>query len=142
MTRLLPALVTLALLTRPSVAYAAEPDPCRDEPRPCALRKGARAPWDGELWPSAFAMAVLEDRAAGQKAAAALAETQASLEAERKLRAIDRTEAEAVLAAERRAHAATRELARSLVEPSWGGWPWVAAGLGAVAGGLIVYALR
>lgn len=140
MTRLLPVVVALALIFAPSAA-AAEPDPCRDEPRPCALRKGARAPWDGELWPSAFAMAVLEDRAKGATARSALAIAEADLKAERAGRAIDRKEAAGELAAERRAHAATRELARSLVEPSWGGWPWVAAGLGALAGGATVYLL-
>lgn len=110
------ALVALALIFAPSAA-AAEPDPCRDEPRPCALKRGMRAPWDGELWPSAFAMAVLEDRAAGEAAKGALAIAEADLKAERDGRAIDRKEAAGELAAERRAHAATRELARSLVEP-------------------------
>jgi hypothetical protein len=150
-TVVLPALVTLTLLAGPGVAYA-EPDrptACAEVEgeAPCYLERGKRATYGGELWPSAFALAVLEDRAAGQRAEAEAAKARADLEAERKGRAIDRTEAEAVLAAERAAHAKTRELARALVEPpAWYERPafiipaTVAVTLGVVLG--VVYALR
>jgi len=114
---------------------------------PCYLERGQRATYGGELWPSAFALAVLEDRAAGQRAEAEASKARADLDAERKGRAIDRTEAEAILAAERVAHAKTRELARALVEPpAWFERPaflitaTAAVTLGVVLG--VVYALR
>lgn len=119
---LLGVLVTLWLVVAvASVARAAPPDATScavvEGEAPCYLERGQRAPYSGELWPSAFALAVLEDRAAGQRAEAEVAKVRADLAAEQRLRAIDRVEAEAVLAAERAAHARTRELARELVEP-------------------------
>lgn len=120
MTRILPALVTLALVLYPARVGASEtrePDPCRDEPRPCFLRKGKPAPFDGELWPRAFAFAVLEDRANGMKAMGERDTARADLEAEKKGRAIDREEADKRLVAERKARASVEALARTLVEP-------------------------
>lgn len=105
-----------------SIARAARPDACTeaDGEVPCYLERGKRATYGGELNPSAFVRALLEDRASLQKTEAERDQAQADLEAEQKLRAIDRAETDAILAAERVAHAKTRELARALVEPpSW-----------------------
>lgn len=111
MRRAITALVVLTL-GQPAVA-----SPCTSEPRPCYLHKGERATFDGELWPSAFALAVLEDRAAAERAQAELEQARADLAAALKLRQVDRDEAAAVLAAERAARRATEDLARALVEP-------------------------
>lgn len=118
--RILLGLVVALWLTVAAASLArATPTPCKDTEgeAPCYLQRGERAPYAGELWPSAFALAVLEDRANGLKAIGQRDKVQADLDAERRGRAIDRTEAEAILAAERTAHAKTRELARGLVEP-------------------------
>lgn len=114
MTRTLIILVALCL---PSTARAT---PCTDTPRPCYLEAGEAAPWGGELWPSAFALAVLQDRADTLRARAALAQAQVDLGAERALREVDQVEAAAVLEAERKARVEVERLARALVEPA----PW------------------
>ncbi len=122
---LLGLLVALWLTVAAASLARAEPPPsCRDAEgeAPCYLQRGERAPYAGELWPSAFALAVLEDRANGLKAIGQRDKVQADLDAERRGRAIDRAEDAAVLAAERAAHERTRELARGLVEPP----PWYA----------------
>ncbi|HRE87631.1 MAG TPA: hypothetical protein PK095_00705 [Myxococcota bacterium] len=120
MTRLLPVLAMLALLVRSSVAYTAEPRAlCEavEGEAPCYLERGKRAPYGGELWPSAFARAVLEDRERGRQAEAKLREASANLEAEKRGRAADQREAAKVLAASESARVKTEALASSLVEP-------------------------
>lgn len=115
MTRTIPALAALALVLYPTRASAA--DPCTEVERPCYLKRGDRAPWGGELWPSALAMAVMEDRAAGLIAIAERDKALADLEAERAGRVVDRDEAKAKLAASEAARERAEALARDLVEP-------------------------
>jgi len=114
-TRALPALVALALVLYPTRASAA--DPCTEVERPCYLKRGDRAPWGGELWPSALAMAVLEDRAAGLIAIAERDKALADLEAEKRGRQVDRDEAKAEIDASEAARERAERLARELVEP-------------------------
>lgn len=112
------ALIALVLAFAPSVSAA--PRPCSTVEAPCYLERGERAPYGGELLPPAFVLALLEDHAALDVSRAQAAQAVVDLEAERELRAVDRTEADAIRTADLTALRRVEALARALVEPpSW-----------------------
>lgn len=140
MTRPLPALVALALVLAPTRARGGPPT---------ELEPGAPAPYSGTLLERPYFADLLKAEAQRDRARAEvrgikarLIRTEADLTAERAQREADRRESEAREGAWADALGRCEGAARDATQPSWGGWPWVAAGLGAVAGGLIVYALR
>ena len=112
------ALIALALTFAPSAS--ASPRPCSAVEAPCYLERGARATYGGEFLPSSLLNALLEDHAALDVSRAQAAQAVVDLEAERRLRAVDRTEADAIRAADLTALRRVEALARALVEPpSW-----------------------
>lgn len=140
MTRLLPPLVALALVLAPTRVMGGPPT---------ELEPGAPAPYSGTLLERPYFADLLKAeaqrdraRAESRSTRARLLRTEADLTAERAKREADRREAEQRELAWADALARCEAAARDAARPSWGGWPWVAAGFGVLAGGLIVYALR
>jgi hypothetical protein len=138
--RPLPALAALALVITPARALGGPPT---------ELEPGAPAPYSGTLLERPYLADLLKAEAQRDRARAEtrgvrarLIRTEADLSAERAQREADRAEAESRERAWADAMARAEATAREAVRPSWSGWPWVAAGLGAVAGGLFFYAVR
>ena len=112
------ALIALVMAFAPSASAA--PRPCSTVEAPCYLERGARATYGGEFLPSALLNALLADHAELDVSRALAAQAAVDLEAERKLRAVDRAEADAIRAADLTALRRVESLARALVEPpSW-----------------------
>lgn len=134
----LAAVLVLALLLAPSQVRGGPPT---------ELEPGAPAPYSGTLVERGYLADLLRAEAQRDRAhaevrglKARLVRTEADLSAERAQREADRREAEQRELAWADALERCEAAARDAAQPSWGGWPWVAGGVG-LAVGVVVGAL-
>lgn len=130
--RPLPALAALALVITPARALGGPPT---------ELEPGAPAPYSGTLLERPYLADLLRAEAQRDRARAEtrgvkarLVRTEADLSADRAQREADRREAERQALAWADALGRCEAAARDAAQPSWGGWPWVAGGVGLVLG--------
>lgn len=134
----LAAVLVLALLLAPSQVRGGPPT---------ELEPGDPAPYAGTLVERGYLADLLRAEAQRDRARAEvrgvkarLLRTEADLSAERAQREADRREAEQRELAWADALGRCEVAARDAAQPSWGGWPWVAGGVG-LAVGVVVGAL-